>query len=421
MPSLPSPEPTISCIDDLDFFKDFENEFPAIAYDDDLKSKSDQLIEPFVNMTPLPSRDQRHPWLMYRVKGYGEDIVHSYEQRLKTIWGRMSDTEMGLDVDDTLCFQLGGVRRRMTWRQFILALGLHSEEEMAEVDFGAYWQGSERVIPDKGDIRDYWIEISSDRDFLGPNPFYVFIQDPVRRLCHGMIACSISGRGQAPKKVIGVDLFYLYSIDRGTANVPHLLAQYLFRHAEGRKSGARLSEVTSLGVLQPILDWQSDVAAGAPGAAEDDPANDKGAEVNPAPVQAPQPPPPAPRTIQQRISRLEEEDAIWRIVGFGIRRIDLLYRPCCKSTIWYTLKKTCVELILMVYDLVLSVRHPTYHETPPDQAVGNTACDKDDQQNALVILEVVYMDDSVIEKKKAAAKKEGEEAEGAMTVYDEED
>ncbi|GJX55073.1 hypothetical protein Tco_0284970 [Tanacetum coccineum] len=30
MPSLPSPEPTVSCFNDLDFFKDFENEFPAI-------------------------------------------------------------------------------------------------------------------------------------------------------------------------------------------------------------------------------------------------------------------------------------------------------------------------------------------------------------------------------------------------------
>ncbi|GKD06005.1 hypothetical protein Tco_1180979 [Tanacetum coccineum] len=29
---------------------------------------------------------------------------------------RMSDTEMGLDVTDMLCFQLGGVRRSMTWR-----------------------------------------------------------------------------------------------------------------------------------------------------------------------------------------------------------------------------------------------------------------------------------------------------------------
>ncbi|GKD84982.1 hypothetical protein Tco_1356136 [Tanacetum coccineum] len=49
MPSFPSPEPTIGDIDDLDFFKDFENEFPTIAYNDDLKSKSDPLIEPSVN------------------------------------------------------------------------------------------------------------------------------------------------------------------------------------------------------------------------------------------------------------------------------------------------------------------------------------------------------------------------------------
>ncbi|GKG18440.1 hypothetical protein Tco_0372738, partial [Tanacetum coccineum] len=56
-----------------------------------------------------------------------------------------------------------------------------------------------------------------------------------------MIVCTISGRGQGTKKVIDVDLFYLRTMDRGTANVLHLLAQYLFRHAEGRKSGARLS------------------------------------------------------------------------------------------------------------------------------------------------------------------------------------
>ncbi|GJR10807.1 hypothetical protein Tco_0793459 [Tanacetum coccineum] len=54
----------------------------------------------------------------------------------------MSDTEMGLDVTDTLCSQLG-----VAW-------------------FGAYWNGSDRLIPDKGDLR---------------------------RLCHRMIAYSISG------------------------------------------------------------------------------------------------------------------------------------------------------------------------------------------------------------------------------------
>ncbi|GJW09531.1 hypothetical protein Tco_1575358 [Tanacetum coccineum] len=46
MPSFPSPEPTVSCFDDLNFFKDFENEFPAIVYNDALTSKSDFLTEP---------------------------------------------------------------------------------------------------------------------------------------------------------------------------------------------------------------------------------------------------------------------------------------------------------------------------------------------------------------------------------------
>ncbi|GJW96235.1 hypothetical protein Tco_0178043, partial [Tanacetum coccineum] len=46
MPLFPLPEPLVSCIDDLDFFKDFENEFPAIVYNDALTSKSDFSTEP---------------------------------------------------------------------------------------------------------------------------------------------------------------------------------------------------------------------------------------------------------------------------------------------------------------------------------------------------------------------------------------
>ncbi|GJY39433.1 hypothetical protein Tco_0425797 [Tanacetum coccineum] len=87
IPSSPSLEPTIGYIDDLDFFKDFENKFPAIAYND-LKSKADPLIKHFVNMAPLPHHDLRHLWLRYQVKGYDKGIVHNYEQTLETIWGR---------------------------------------------------------------------------------------------------------------------------------------------------------------------------------------------------------------------------------------------------------------------------------------------------------------------------------------------
>nr|GEV29373.1 hypothetical protein [Tanacetum cinerariifolium] len=214
----------------------------------------------------LTPRDQRHIWIRYQVDGYTEEIVHDFEQRPETIFGRqvnrvhildfegltpdlrISD-EMGLDVVGTLCFQLGGARHSMTWRQFILSLYLHAAEEMAEDGFRAYWLGSKRMIPNKGDLSDYWDEISSGRDFLRGAPSYTYIRDSVWRLCHRLISYSISERGQAPEKVTATDLFYLCSMDQGAANVPYLLAQYLFRHAEGRKSDDRLSRGHFIGRL----------------------------------------------------------------------------------------------------------------------------------------------------------------------------
>ncbi|GJV53743.1 hypothetical protein Tco_1449484 [Tanacetum coccineum] len=49
MPSIPSPEPAISNFDDLDFFNDFENEFPAIVYNNAQKCRLDLFTEPILN------------------------------------------------------------------------------------------------------------------------------------------------------------------------------------------------------------------------------------------------------------------------------------------------------------------------------------------------------------------------------------
>ncbi|GJT94779.1 hypothetical protein Tco_1090297 [Tanacetum coccineum] len=49
MPLFLTPEPEVSYSNDLDFFKDFENEFPAIVYNDALTSKSYFLTEPTVS------------------------------------------------------------------------------------------------------------------------------------------------------------------------------------------------------------------------------------------------------------------------------------------------------------------------------------------------------------------------------------
>ncbi|GJR59287.1 hypothetical protein Tco_1501449 [Tanacetum coccineum] len=114
--------------------------------------------------------------------------------------------------------------------------------------------------------------------------------------------------GQALEKVNGVDLFYLCSMDRGTTNVSHILAQYLFRHAEGRKSGARLSGGHFIGGLTMHFslvhdkglrglqgpERQRGTVAGAHEADEAGLAAKEGSQEIPAPAHAPPPPPPAP-------------------------------------------------------------------------------------------------------------------------------
>nr|GFB19848.1 hypothetical protein [Tanacetum cinerariifolium] len=79
----------------------------------------------------------------------------------------------------------------------------------------------------------------------------------------------------------------------GDCKCPISIGQYLFRHDEGRKSGARLNICERVG-------------AGTPGAAEDALEVVEDAQADPTPLQAPQPPV-APRTMPQRIARLEEE------------------------------------------------------------------------------------------------------------------
>ncbi|GJY12810.1 hypothetical protein Tco_0382119, partial [Tanacetum coccineum] len=73
---FPSPEPTVSYFDDLDYFKEFEKEFPVIVYNDALTSKLDFLTEPTVSLqhidgfnlrdqTSLSERDEEEQNILY--------------------------------------------------------------------------------------------------------------------------------------------------------------------------------------------------------------------------------------------------------------------------------------------------------------------------------------------------------------------
>ncbi|GJT95249.1 hypothetical protein Tco_1090767 [Tanacetum coccineum] len=294
----------------VSLFNDLFNDIHPNEKDDDdnnidiIQSSEDNEIThgenrfPDTYMASLPAADQRHPWLRYEdlavrlrmvYSGEGKQVFVSHAWRrlfeiraplvrefilefLSTC--RISDTVMDLDTTDTLCFQLGGARRRMMWRY-------------------------DRLIPDKGNLRDYWIEISSDRDFLGPAPSYVLIRDPVRRLCHRMIAYSISGRGQASKKVVTRELPLINIHELGRL---HICTRYeetwTWVAHEPKRQQATAAGADEAGLVAEEVAQEILVPA-------------------PAPAQAPPPPPPAPqpRTMSQRIERLEEEPFDSTLVG----------------------------------------------------------------------------------------------------------
>ncbi|GKC44249.1 hypothetical protein Tco_1061971 [Tanacetum coccineum] len=432
MPSIPSPEPAISYFDDLDFFKDFENEFPAIVYKDAQMSKSTSLTEPILNpqhinefndKTSLSEyNEEKHNILYFNdlfpfniicfddLKSEKDnendkiDITQPFENNeishgsitlfetshdKKTKDFRRESFVINLNVNiviwihygkgmlfyliknlcapfgvsfdpkryykDGVCaimlrrprsirhmalppreiymreihrvpvFDFGGLPELMSegltarltmehrdkagvsvftsqaWTRMLDIRGPLVHELILEffstfrlgqaiLDLDTpgiqqfqlvYWEGSARQIPNKGDLRDYWMEISSAGDFLGTAPSYTLIRDPILRLCHRLIAYSIVGRSQAPKICI------------------------------------ELNDTWAWVAMGP--ERQPDAAAGAPAEVEDAPIVDEGGQADLAPAQAPQqppPPPPAPaRTMVQRLGRLEDVQGLCQDVG----------------------------------------------------------------------------------------------------------
>ncbi|GKE18737.1 hypothetical protein Tco_1426314, partial [Tanacetum coccineum] len=309
MPLFLSPEPTVSCFDDLDFFKDFENEFPTIVYNDALTSKSDFLTEPTLSPqhiegfnlkdeTSLSECDEEEQNVLYfnDLFSFPINIIHP------------DDLKLEKDNDDNEIDIIQSLRVN----EITQGSKLLSESYMALPPRGQRHQyvsfnwvelggaDSARQIPHKGDLRDYWIAISSAGDFLGTTPSYTLIRDLILR------------DGRWPY------------------NIPYLLARYLRFFAAGRKSGAHISgrqfvaclaehfglltseilqgltviapkllfinmsDLVRLQICKQIDDtwaWvamgperQPDVAAGALRVGQDAPTIDEGVQADPTPV-----------------------------------------------------------------------------------------------------------------------------------------
>ncbi|GJZ05645.1 hypothetical protein Tco_0539438 [Tanacetum coccineum] len=284
--NLPSsPKPTVSCFDDLDFFKDFENEFPAIVYNDAQTSKSDLLTEyilspqhidefdlndktslseydeeeqnvltkclKFCNLCAvlvdftdmaLPPRDQRHQYLRvqaFNFRGLPYLMAEGLSARMLMEHRDAQGQSMFTSRAWRRLFDIRGPLVHELILEFFSTFRF--EEAILDLDTAGALQFQLGGIPDKGDLRDYWIGILFAGDFLSTAPSYTAIHDPILRLCHRLIACSIVGRSQALEKVIVTNLFYLRGMDVGSVNVPYLLARYLRLFATERKIRAYIS------------------------------------------------------------------------------------------------------------------------------------------------------------------------------------
>ncbi|GKB71860.1 hypothetical protein Tco_0933272 [Tanacetum coccineum] len=112
----------------------------------------------------LPPCDQGHQYLRNEGLQYTDADIADFEMRLARIYRREHKDAQGVSLFTSRVWRRlfdikgllsGRARRRLSWRQFMLALGLHTDEEMQTVRYGAYWAESARQIPDKGDLRDY--------------------------------------------------------------------------------------------------------------------------------------------------------------------------------------------------------------------------------------------------------------------------
>ncbi|GJR14526.1 hypothetical protein Tco_0797178 [Tanacetum coccineum] len=149
----------------------------------------------------LPLRDQRHQYLRYEGLQYTDADIEDLETRLARIYRREIHRVQVFNLGGLPDLMAGGLSTRMLMEhKDAQGQRLHSIEEMQTAGFSLYWTKSARWIPDKGNLRDYWIKISSPRDFLGTDPSYTLIRDPMLRLCHRLITCSIARRSQAPEK-----------------------------------------------------------------------------------------------------------------------------------------------------------------------------------------------------------------------------
>ncbi|GJV14287.1 hypothetical protein Tco_1359610 [Tanacetum coccineum] len=267
----------------------------------------------------LPPRDQRHQYLMYEGLQYIDADIVDFETRLARIykrevhrevslftsraWRRLFDIRgplvhelileffstfrfgeaiLDLNTPGALQLQLRGARRCLSWRQFIVALGLHTGEEMESPNFARYW--AERM--DVGSV----------------NVPYLLARY-LRLFAAGRKSGALISGGQFVALLAEHFGLLIEERLRGLIVIAPILPIIDMAELVRSQIYVEIDDTWASVALGP--ERQPDAAASVLGAAKDAPVVDEGDQAVPAPVQAPQqsppPPPTAGRTMTQRL------------------------------------------------------------------------------------------------------------------------
>ncbi|GKE05882.1 hypothetical protein Tco_1397900 [Tanacetum coccineum] len=123
----------------------------------------------------------------------------------------------------------------MSMRQFILALGLYTEEEINNNLFGLFCDAYFRNMPNNYNLTDYCIGITTRNHYDSSHPpSYTTIKSLIRHLVHRLLTLSVVGRHNAREKFTLEYLFFLHSMDGGEmVDIPWNLAKFLSDKAKG--------------------------------------------------------------------------------------------------------------------------------------------------------------------------------------------
>ena len=133
-------------------------------------------------------------------------------------------------------------------QEFILAMGLYTEEEVNSAEFKHFYKYCWRRHPDNYNPAAYVAKISDIENYSSRRPpSYLSIKSPIRRLVHRLIALSVKARQSGREKVTMEDLFLLEGIDGGNfIDVSFYVDKFLFDGPREHKEGARSKEPISL-------------------------------------------------------------------------------------------------------------------------------------------------------------------------------